>query len=366
MTVGHERIDSLEVRLYKLTTKSHLRVGAGEGSVDISAADNPIIRALVYEVPEGGGESESKRVPYIPGSSLHGVIRSWVEKALRSGSEPLSPEALKACLSQLDDDDRKQIIDKAKKEVKALTGKDYEGEDKDDDKKKEDAWMEDWQVYVDVCDPMSEVDCCERISAREVESRRWKEKWQKAIGRGTRGCKVCRIFGYTGQRGKVKITPAFPLKTEHGIPIDIITRVAINRLTGAAEEGKLFDMEAIPPGVDFYFFTVLENLSEEEKADFEMGIRALSLQLAAVGAHSTIGFGMVEVERQFTAHINKAVFQKPVEDMVESILTDKQFRRVVPLDENKYPRFFLALASENSNGQHPGFDSTVTYDSETE
>lgn len=350
MTAGHERMDDLEVRLYKLTTKSHLRVGAGEGSVDISAADNPIIRALVYEAAEGG-EKQPARVPYIPGSSLHGVIRSWVEKALRSSAEPLSVEALKASLAQLGEDEE-QVRTKAKTEVQLLTGKEYEG----------DEWLGDWQVYVDVCDPMSEVDRCERISAREVESRRWKEAWQKAIGRGTRGCKVCRIFGYTGQRGRVKIMPAFPPTDK--IPIDIITRVAINRLTGAAEEGKLFDMEAIPPGVDFYFFTVLENLSQEEKDDFEMGIRALTLQLAAVGAHSTIGFGMVEVERQFTAKIDKAVFEKPVEGIVEDILKDKRYTRA--LDESKYPRFFLALASADKQGQPPDFDGTVTYDAETE
>ncbi|HID65152.1 MAG TPA: hypothetical protein EYP49_20735 [Anaerolineae bacterium] len=356
MTFGHERIDSLEIRLYKLTTKSHLRVGAGEGSVDISAADNPIIRALVYEVPKGGGEGESKRVPYIPGSSLHGVIRSWVEKALRSGAEPLTVEELKASLAKLGETDEKQVRTRAKAEVELFTGKEY----------KDEKWFEDWKVYVDVCDPMSEVDRCERISAREVETRRWKEKWQNAIGRGTRGCKVCRIFGYTGQRGRVKIMPAFPLKTEGVIPIDIITRVAINRLTGAAEEGKLFDMEAIPPGVDFYFFTVLENLNKEEKQDFEMGIRALSLQLAAVGAHSTIGFGMVEVERQFTAKINKAIFREKVEDKVGEVLVGKEYRLKIPLDQTRYPRFFLALASEDNNGQHPNFDGTVAYDAETE
>lgn len=349
MTVGHERMEDLEVRLYKLTTKSHLRVGAGEGSVDISAAENPIIRALVYEALEEGGEKQPARVPYVPGSSLHGVIRSWVEKALRSSAEPLSVEELKASLEKLEEGHQKDVLDKAKEEIKALTGKSYEDDEE---------WFADWKVYVDVCDPMSEVDRCERISAREVERRRWKEKWLEAIGRGTRGCKVCQVFGYTGQRGRVKITPAFPLKTESGIPIDIITRVAINRLTGAAEEGKLFDMEAIPPGVDFYFFTVLENLSQEEKEDFEMGIRALSLQLAAVGAHSTIGFGMVEVQRQFTAHIDKSVFQKPVEELVEAVL--EQFKPSVPLDENRYPRFFRALASEDE-GKHPDFDGTVTY-----
>jgi CRISPR/Cas system CSM-associated protein Csm3 (group 7 of RAMP superfamily) len=362
-------MQDLEIRLYRLTTKSHLRVGAGEGSVDISAAENPIIRTLVYEAQEEG-EKQPARVPYIPGSSLHGVVRSWVEKALRSSATPLSVEELRAALVRLDEleqEDREKkrrvdvlyrdaLLQSAGPEVEALWGKYYAA-----DEATEDEWLARWTVYRDVCDPMSEADRCERISGREVERRRWKERWLEAIGRGTRGCKVCRVFGYTGQRGKVKITPAFPLRTEMGIPIDIITRVAINRLTGAADEGKLFDLEAIPPGVDFFFFVVLENLSEEEKADFEMGIRALSLQLATVGAHSTIGFGMVEVERQFTAQIDRAVFRKPVEEQVRQILEGDEYALKVPLDEAKYPRFFLALASEDGNGGHPGFDGTVRY-----
>jgi CRISPR/Cas system CSM-associated protein Csm3 (group 7 of RAMP superfamily) len=282
------------------------------------------------------------------------VIRSWVEKALRSGAEPLSAEGLKASLTTLKEEDRASLLGKAREEIGALWGKVYA-----DDEVGTEKLFEDWEVYVDVCDPMLEVDRCERISAREVERRRWKEEWQKAIGRGTRGCKVCRIFGYTGQRGRVKIMPAFP--TTAKIPIDIITRVAINRLTGAADEGKLFDMEAIPPGVDFYFFVVLENLSPEEKADFEMGIRALSLQLAAVGAHSTIGFGMVEVKREFTAHVDKSVFRKPVENTVGAILADPAYTRSAPLDENKYPHFFLALTSKDGGGTRPDFEGTVTY-----
>jgi CRISPR/Cas system CSM-associated protein Csm3 (group 7 of RAMP superfamily) len=320
--------------------------------VDISAADNAIIRALVYQAPEAGGEKQPARVPYIPGSSLHGVIRSWVEKALRSGAEPLAPEAIEEDLRRLSEDDKQSVLEKARAEIGALQGKSYENDA---------ALFEDWAVYVDICDPMLEVDRCERVSAREVERRRWKEEWQRAIGRGTRGCKVCRVFGYTGQRGKIKITPAFPQKTETGIPIDIITRVAINRLTGAADEGKLFDMEAIPPGVDFYFFVVVENLDEVEIADFEMGIRALSLQLATVGAHSTIGFGMVEVEPQFRAQIDKKVFKKPMEDLIAGVLEGDEYALRVPLDASRYPRFFLALASQDGNGQHPGFDDTVTF-----
>jgi len=343
-TMTLERLTDLEVRLYRLETKSHLRIGAGEGAVDISAAGNPLIRALVYneKKPEG---SKDRRVPYIPGSSLHGVIRSWVEKALRSAETQVNVEAK---LEGLEDEDTKaKVLDDARSGFKAMLGL---GEK--DDLSPEQLYKE-WRVYPSVCDPMLDVDKCERISGREGEARAWKRDWWEAIGRPM-PCHVCRVFGYMGQRGKVKISHAFPIRED--IPVDIITRVAINRLTGAADEGKLFDLEAIPPGVSFYFFTVLENLSPEDKANFDKGIRALTLQLAAVGAHSTIGFGMVEVGPVYRASIKPKIFDRKVEEDIKAISV-KAKDLVEPLDTGKYPHFFLALSSRSK----PTFGGLVTY-----
>jgi CRISPR/Cas system CSM-associated protein Csm3 (group 7 of RAMP superfamily) len=143
------------------------------------------------------------------------------------------------------------------------------------------------------------------------------------------------------------------------VPIDVITRVAINRLTGAADEGKLFDLEAIPPGVDFYFFVVLENM-DSCKEHFEKGIRALNLQLAGVGAHSTIGFGMVDIERVFSATVKPAVFDRDVEtDFVEHVLEDVETQRVTDVDLEKVPRFFRALIVAQKQGTP--FDDLITF-----
>lgn len=339
-----ERLTDLEMRLYRLETKSHLRIGAGEGAVDISAADNPLIRALVY-TDRGLKPGKERRVPYIPGSSLHGVIRSWVEKALRSADTPVD---VPAKLEGLNNEDvRSRVKADAKSGIRALLGL------ADTDPLTDKRLYEEWRVYLSVCDPMLDVDKCERISARESEVRGWKRHWWRAIGRPM-PCHVCRMFGYMGQRGKVKITHAFP--THEKIPVDIITRVAINRLTGAADEGKLFDLEAIPPGVAFYFFTVLENLSEKDKRNFDKGIRALTLQLAAVGAHSTIGFGMVEVKPVYQVTISPKIFDQKVEEDIESIPIEPK-DLVAPLDAKKYPDFFLALSSKSK----PTFGGLVTY-----
>jgi CRISPR/Cas system CSM-associated protein Csm3 (group 7 of RAMP superfamily) len=146
------------------------------------------------------------------------------------------------------------------------------------------------------------------------------------------------------------------------VPVDVITRVAINRLTGAADEGKLFDLEAIPPGVEFYFFTVLENMKDEEhdyKSDFAKGIRALNLQLASVGAHSTVGFGMVDVKHVFTATIDRGVFDEGVEHFIATTI---QQDVETPVDLDKIPEFFQALviAHAQSEGEKKLLNSKIT------
>jgi CRISPR/Cas system CSM-associated protein Csm3 (group 7 of RAMP superfamily) len=341
------RLHNLEVRLYKLTTRSHLRVGAGEGAADV-AVENPIIRALIFR-----GEGAEDRVPYIPGSSLHGVVRAWVEKALRSGQEPLTREEMERRLAGMDEADRKNLLEAARKEVAAFLNKDKLTEDEDVE------LYHHWRVYTTphVCDPLSDVDKCERITDRESQARSWKVAWWAAIGRQP-PCTTCRIFGYMGQRGRVKFTHAWPTTEE--VPLDIITRVAINRLTGAADEGKLFDLEAIPPGVPFYFFTVLENMTDGQKTDFQKGVRALNLQLAGVGAHSTVGFGMVDVERVFTATISRDVFDRDVEaEFMETTLKGVDLKQVSDVDLTKVPRFFQALVVAQK--QSKPFDSLITF-----
>ncbi len=339
------RLKDLEVRLYTLTTRSHLRVGAGEGTADV-ATDNPIIRALVF------GENDSeKRVPYIPGSSLHGVIRAWVEKALRSGQEPLNSQIMQEKLKQLDEENRENLRNEAKSEAADFLG--IKLEDVDDQR-----LFEHWPVYVEphVCNPLSSVDKCEQLPRPDANQKIDKKvEWWQTIGRQP-PCDVCRIFGYMGQRGRVKFSHAWP--TTENLPLDVITRVAINRLTGAADEGKLFDMEAIPPGVSFHFFTVLENM-QGDKTNFEMGLKALNLQLAGLGAHSTVGFGMVDIEQTFKVKISPQIFSRNVElEFINKMLPSSPLDG---FDKDKVPKFFQALVAAHRAGGGQYVDGLIEF-----
>lgn len=343
------RIEDLELRLYRLETKSHLRIGAGEGSTSLSAADLPIIRALWFDEA-----NPDRRVPYLPASSLHGVIRSWCEKIVRSIPSDLTVERVAAALQENDD----RPFKAAAEDLRPLVSVDKENPTNEAAQ----LLASHLEIHPSVCNPFFDLDKCERFSATD-ERREWKQRWYKSIGRQV-PCEICRVFGFVGQRGKVRLTHAFPT-TEH-LPLDIITRVSINRLTGAADEGKLFDLEAVPPGTVFYFFTVMENMhrkdaqgKEVEKELFDKAIKALYLQLATLGAHSTVGFGMVEVHEVLRVTVNRGIFDCSLEEARKAIPNAENHILPEGLDQTKYPWFFLALAALNKADNQPALQGVL-------
>ena len=346
----HESIDVFQVRLYKLTTRSHLRIGAGEGSISLAAVDNPVIQALFYTPPNNGSSESEEHIIYLPGSSLHGVVRAWCEKVQRSVNETfLEGEQLKSKLKELDHNSRESILDAARREVRNYLG--LKKEQAVDDT----LLYEHWRVHSTICDPLSLNDQCQRFDPEDGAANSAKQQWLQAIGRSV-PCPICQVFGYVGQRGRVRVQHAFPANGK--LPLDIITRVAINRISGAADEGKLFDVEAVPPGAEFYFFVVLENMGDRYPI-FESGIRALQYQLATIGAHSTVGFGTVEIEEIICADLRPSLFiaediQGKIKSLVDSNLL---IAGASNMNVERYPSFYRALASQ---GAQEAFGSDVT------
>jgi CRISPR/Cas system CSM-associated protein Csm3 (group 7 of RAMP superfamily) len=287
-----ERLESLEIRLYRVITRSHLTIGSGEAAGELRPVDKPIIRALICD----STDRTEQRIPYIPASSLHGVWRAWVEKALRSQT-PERPD-LEAALTRFREQ-WKELAPVLERSVKSdLVLPAAHALDRGN-------LPESWHIYRTVCNPFWEHDKCdtpvEQPSGRDASLPQAKSAWAKPdmadLERGP--CRACSIFGHPGQRGRVRFTHAYTSLKESDpkrFPVDIITRVAINRITGAADSGKLFDVEAVPAGVVFYFFVIMENMTARQVEHFEYGCRALNLNLASLGAHGTVGFGLVNVE----------------------------------------------------------------------
>ena len=168
----------------------------------------------------------------------------------------------------------------------------------------------------------------------------WKGKYFSKIGRYVVKnndswpymCYVCQTFGASGFRGRVRILNGYPSKNIiDQLPLEIVTRIAVNRVTGAVEEGALFDLEAIPPGSKFYFAVVIENAFEEvtylsgfNKNDllnivdrnnntvnyldlFKIGLSMISKGLINIGAHGTLGFGYVSLKEKCSLSISSNI-----------------------------------------------------------
>lgn len=320
------RLEELEVRLYRLTTRSHLAIGAGEAA-ELSPVDKPIIRALIY--------NEEERVPYLPASSLHGVIRAWVEKAVRSLNAPIGDLQAKF-----------MAFEKSNKEAAAwLKQKVCDDLDLSRDCSLDDM-AADWELWPNVCNPFWEHDKCEYLVDEAPGRPNPKRLWLEHLGRPV-PCQACALFGHTGLRGRVRFSHGFPPPT--GTPLDVITRVAINRYTNAADPGKLFDLEAVPPGVPFHFFVILENLTAEEKKRFDLGIGALSLNLANLGAFGTVGFGLVHLQE-----IRRIILKPEVFNLANiPALDESQYPVPADFDPRRFPEFFNCLARLQPNKALP-------------
>jgi CRISPR/Cas system CSM-associated protein Csm3 (group 7 of RAMP superfamily) len=365
--VWYEKLGSFAAILYELRTLSHVRIGSGENIKLPTPIDNPQTRILRLEP----GRAEGKWVVYIPASSLHGVLRSTLEDYLRMQLDAIDTvgNAKNKCGGSI-----KKSIDEYSRSIPGF---------------------EELPLYREVCYTTLSFDNCQVPPPDKDKEHYLVDVVRRRSHSGHHlPCFVCQLFGAAGLRGRVRILNAYPSReTVETLPLDVITRVGINRVTGAAEEGRLFDLEAIPPGAVFYFFVVINNAFERVKlhcdaqdpqkckeegeerrkyykerlevdgdlnyiALFEKGIELVSKGLVPIGAHGTVGFGNVEIAelarfeaddeekaKKFARILAKRVDsnENEVKKGLEEFLKPKK-AGIPELDPDLYPWLARALA----------------------
>lgn len=173
--------------------------------------------------------------PYIPGSSLKGVLRSFLESVQSGMDDVVQPKDCVCCKNEL----------KGKKEREA------------------------------------------RGSAEEL-----------ALYIAQNSCPACKLFGNGVMAGKLKFADAALLDVGAWMGTEIRTSNAIDRDTHTANTGTgaLFDTEAIPAGTEFALRVTAENLTEEEARIFGELMQYFAEGGITVGGRSRAGLGMVKVE----------------------------------------------------------------------
>lgn len=205
---------------------SGLHVGSGR-ALGPAASDLPVMR-------------DARGYPFIPGSSLKGVLRSTVEALLRGLKPGLACQPLKGdqlCISPNQ--------------------------------------MEEWRQQV--------------VQGHLTWAQLDEKVWQKS-------CWVCRAFGSPWLASKLYFPDLLVSSPWAPELLTVRDGVAIDRETETAAAGLKFDFEVVPPGTAFGLEVYAENPEDYELGMLAVGIDMLNEGLAFLGGHKSRGLGRVRVE----------------------------------------------------------------------
>jgi CRISPR-associated protein Csm3 len=190
-------------------------------------------------------------LPYLPGSSLRGVLRTAVERILAAVGESAD---LTSCVLFSDTDCN----------ARART------------------------FQSDQLDNASEED-------------RDKDKKLLTFAEGL--CDVCKLFGATIYASRLVIEDAYPCEPKDALmPHEIIRDgVGIDRDTGTAHEGVKFNYEVLEPGPTFRLRMQIENLTVPDQKILQC-LRGLLTEGLYVGGKQAAGLGGIRLKEGLAVH----------------------------------------------------------------
>jgi len=237
MSKTFERFESRTIVNATLTMQKALSVGS-RSSLEPTGTDLPVIK-------------DPKGIPFIPGSSIKGVIRSQLERVLRSLDSKTTN--LKACDPFGDPCVSKNHKDNFIKELKD-------------------------------------------IHEEEREKEFSKKIWDKS-------CTVCRLFGSPWLASRFAFTDAHLVNSSELVKItEIRDGVGIDRDRGAAKDGLKYDFEVVSPDAKFVLSIIAENAERWEIGLLLAILRPWQEGYMPIGGKSTRGpgwgkLGEVSIER---------------------------------------------------------------------
>ena len=218
-----------------LVTRTALHIGAG-GSGDALGTDSPVVRTAAGE-------------PYIPGSSLKGVLRSAAEALLRGGPFQELRERFWAC----------DIIS---------------GE------------------------PCVSHECVEKLREEIIQRARQekREPGRRELAEAVwaKSCGVCKLFGSLALASRVRFAD-LPLRGDLPLP-ELRNGVGIERDKELAASGVLYDFEAVPPETPFDLRVTIDNPTDEEVGLLLYLFEELDAGHLTLGGKTSRGLGRIGVQ----------------------------------------------------------------------
>ncbi|MHA1595869.1 MAG: type III CRISPR-associated RAMP protein Csx7 [Candidatus Baldrarchaeia archaeon] len=203
-----------------------LRIGSGRRDVLTAAVDLPVIRL--------------KDTPYIPGSSLKGVLRSTCEMIARTaGLQVCMGVGTATCANRQIGFTEKDTIEK---EIKRIIG----------DKRP----LEDLYEMLDNL------------------------------------CLTCKMFGTQSYSSKIFVSDAVP---DGELSLGVKVGIAIDRRTGTVASGALYRVEYVEPGAVFKTQITVENLPNYALGLLCQALKEIDAGNVRIGGFKSRGFGKVRI-----------------------------------------------------------------------
>lgn len=293
---------------FEVETLTELCVGGSALDVVMGSGitDNPIAKTVT--IVKYGDREVAEIVPYIPASTLKGLMRSRAEEIVRGEGKQVTLQNLLKEFVELktgfDAQTISEIVDKlisrilkqyidenlANMIASRIRAKDQFSEFVRalDDVEKLSKFLEKlarndeekelllnlaqpihtiaktYNIYTTTCNPVVEGLVC------ELPLPKYKLLLLKALAKTAKEqlkypCKICRLFGLPGYMSRLIVTDAWPVNVKNLLILSR-THIAIDRLRGSVAHGKTFDIEYLAPHAKLVFLTIYHLATREELA----------------------------------------------------------------------------------------------------
>lgn len=293
---------------FEVETLTELCVGGSALDVVMGSGitDNPIAKTVT--IVKYGDREVAEIVPYIPASTLKGLMRSRAEEIVRGEGKQVTLQNLlkefvelktgfdaqtiseivdkliSRILKQYIDENLANMIasrirakDQFSEFVRALDdveklSKFLEKLARNDEEKELllnlaqpiHAIAKTYNIYTTTCNPVVEGLVC------ELPLPKYKLLLLKALAKTAKEklkypCKICRLFGLPGYMSRLIVTDAWPVNVKNLLILSR-THIAIDRLRGSVAHGKTFDIEYLAPHAKLVFLTIYHLATREELA----------------------------------------------------------------------------------------------------
>lgn len=273
----------------QIVMQTALHIGGGKAR--LSPSDSPVVLT-----PTG--------MPFIPGSSFKGALRSTVEKLV-----PMLPETagLSTCgLIDIDSDTLKKMS-----------------------RAEQDRY----------CPTIRQSDIAQQRRDHPEQADKILEKTLNEL------CNTCRLFGSPFAASHVNINDLYMPADAQSDVVQIRDGVAIDRDSERARDGLKYDFEVVPVGTAFDLEITLENATRQDIQLLCVGLSEYVHGFGIVGGKRSRGLGACRIENLTVSALELEVDEPERSARLRNFLLDREFSSV-ELGKDFLDRYITSIFSQ--------------------